>query len=254
MKTFTHTLSAVDLHKRYKSKEVVKGISLHLHNGEIVGLMGPNGAGKTTLFYMIVGLISANHGRIHLNDQEITTLPIHERARLGIGYLPQEASIFRKLSTEQNIMAVLELRKELNASQRQEKLEDLLEEFHITHIRHSKGISLSGGERRRVEIARAVAIEPKFILLDEPFAGIDPISIVDIKHIIRQLASKKIGVLITDHNVRETLDICERGYIVSSGKVLYEGTSQQILSNQQVRDVYLGSSFETYITRGEDVE
>ncbi|MES2204078.1 MAG: LPS export ABC transporter ATP-binding protein [Pseudomonadota bacterium] len=246
-----HTLAAFDLHKSYKSKEVVKGISVSLTNGEIVGLLGPNGAGKTTLFYMIVGLVKPNAGRIQLDQRDITDSPIHERARLGIGYLPQEASIFRKLTTEQNILAVLELRKELNTTQRKNKLEQLLEEFHITHIRHSKGISLSGGERRRVEIARSVALEPKFILLDEPFAGIDPISVVDIKHIINQLAEKNIGILITDHNVRETLDICQRGYIVSEGKILYEGTSSQILNNQQVRDVYLGHGF-SYTTTGED--
>lgn len=252
MTTLTHTLAAFDLHKKYKSREVVKGISVSLNNGEIVGLLGPNGAGKTTLFYMIVGLVRPNAGRIQLDKKSVTDAPIHERARLGIGYLPQEASIFRKLTTEQNILAVLELRKELNTIQRKNKLEQLLEEFHITHIRYSKGISLSGGERRRVEIARAVALEPKFVLLDEPFAGIDPISVVDIKHIISQLAAKKIGILITDHNVRETLDICDRAYIVNEGKILYEGTSQQILSNQQVRDVYLGHSFNTNI--GDDNE
>lgn len=248
----THTLAAFDLHKSYKSKSVVKGISVSLNNGEIVGLLGPNGAGKTTLFYMIVGLVKPNAGRIQLNQTTITDAPMHERARLGIGYLPQEASIFRKLTTEQNILAVLELRKELNAEQRKNKLEQLLEEFHITHIRHSKGISLSGGERRRVEIARTVALEPKFILLDEPFAGIDPISVVDIKHIINQLAAQNIGILITDHNVRETLDICQRGYIVSEGKILYEGTSQQILNNQQVRDVYLGHGFSVVTPSPED--
>jgi len=248
----SHTLAAFDLHKSYKGKEVVKGISVSLNSGETVGLLGPNGAGKTTLFYMIVGLVKPNAGRIQLDENEITLSPIHQRARLGIGYLPQEASIFRKLSTQQNILAVLELRKDLDSAQRKNKLEQLLEEFHITHIRDSLGISLSGGERRRVEIARSVALEPKFMLLDEPFAGIDPISVIDIKHIINQLAAKNIGVLITDHNVRETLDICQRGYIVSEGKVLYQGTSQQILSNQQVRDVYLGSSFDAYNTMGGD--
>jgi lipopolysaccharide export system ATP-binding protein len=252
MTTSSHTLSATDLQKSYKSKHVVKGISLRLNNGEIVGLLGPNGAGKTTLFYMIVGLVKPDVGCIQIDNNDITTAPIHARALLGIGYLPQEASIFRKLSAQQNIMAVLELRQELNKTQRQAKLEQLLEEFHITHIRDSLGISLSGGERRRVEIARAVALEPKFILLDEPFAGIDPISVVDIKHIINQLAAKKIGILITDHNVRETLDICQRGYIVSEGKVLYEGTSLQILNDQQVRTVYLGESFNTYSYNGEN--
>ncbi len=239
----SHTLAAFDLQKSYKNKVVVKGISVSLNSGETVGLLGPNGAGKTTLFYMIVGLVKPNMGRIQLDQNDITSAPIHERARLGIGYLPQEASIFRKLSTQQNIMAVLELRKDFSDNQRKEKLEQLLEEFHIAHIRNSQGISLSGGERRRVEIARAVALEPKFMLLDEPFAGIDPISVIDIKHIINQLAAKNIGVLITDHNVRETLDICQRGYIVSEGKILYEGTSQQILNDQQVRDVYLGHGF-----------
>lgn len=248
----SHTLNAHNLHKRYKRKHVVKGISISLKNGEIVGLLGPNGAGKTTLFYMIVGLVKPDIGAIQLNDNDMTHFAIHERARLGIGYLPQEASIFRKLTVEQNILAVLELRHDLNQTQRNIKLEQLLEEFHITHIRNSRGISLSGGERRRVEIARAIALEPKFILLDEPFAGIDPISVVDIKHIINQLAAKNIGVLITDHNVRETLDICQRGYIVSEGTILYEGTSQQILNNQQVRDVYLGESFNTYSYKGEE--
>lgn len=239
----THTLTATDLNKSYKKKDVVKGISISLNSGETVGLLGPNGAGKTTLFYMIVGLVKPDIGNIQLDQTDMTLAPIHERARLGIGYLPQESSIFRKLSTQQNIMAVLELRKELNLTQRKDKLEQLLEEFHITHIRESLGISLSGGERRRVEIARAVALEPKFMLLDEPFAGIDPISVVDIKHIVKQLAARNIGVLITDHNVRETLDICQRGYIVSEGKILYEGTSSQIFSNQQVKDVYLGHGF-----------
>lgn len=238
-----HTLTASDLHKRYKKKSVVKGISISLNNGEIVGLLGPNGAGKTTLFYMIVGLVKPDAGNILLDQHDISLSPIHERARLGVGYLPQEASIFRKLSAQDNIMAVLELRSDLTKAQRQEKLEQLLEEFHITHIRNSLGISLSGGERRRVEIARAVALEPKFILLDEPFAGIDPISVVDIKHIINQLVARNIGILITDHNVRETLDICHRGYIVNEGKILYQGTAQQILNNQQVRDVYLGHGF-----------
>lgn len=243
MTTIRHTLKSSDLYKAYKRKQVIKGISIQLSDGEIVGLLGPNGAGKTTLFYMIVGLIQADAGKIQLNDHDITQLAVHARARLGIGYLPQEASVFRKLSTEQNIMAVLELNKKIDSEERQAKLETILEEFHIAHIRKTRGISLSGGERRRVEIARAVALEPKFILLDEPFAGIDPISVVDIKHIIHQLAQKNIGVLITDHNVRETLDICHRGYIVSEGTVLYEGTSQQILANKKVRDVYLGESF-----------
>ena len=246
-----HTLAAHDLYKQYKKKRVVDGISLSLKSGEIVGLLGPNGAGKTTLFYMIVGLVKPDAGRILLDKHDITFAPIHARARLGIGYLPQEASIFRKLSTADNILAVLELRKDLSHVQRQEKLEQLLEEFHVTAIRDSLGISLSGGERRRVEIARTVALEPKFILLDEPFAGIDPISVVDIKQIMHQLVIKNIGILITDHNVRETLDICQHAYILNEGKILYQGTSQQILENQQVRDVYLGHSFATYSTTGD---
>lgn len=240
-----HTLESNSLVKSYKKREVVKGISVKLSSGETVGLLGPNGAGKTTLFYMLVGLVKANSGDIFFDDKKITPLAMHKRARLGLGYLPQEASIFRKLSTSENILAVLELRKELNRKQRQEKLEELLDEFHITHIRDSLGISLSGGERRRVEIARALALEPKFILLDEPFAGIDPISVIDIKHIINQLTAKGIGILITDHNVRETLDICERGYIVSDGKILCSGTPDDILQNQQVKNVYLGENFKT---------
>lgn len=229
--------------KSYKKRQVVKNISVELNSGEVVGLLGPNGAGKTTLFYMIVGLVKPDSGTIKFDDSTITSYAIHQRARLGVGYLPQEASIFRKLTTSENIMAILELRKDLNNKQRQEKLESLLTEFHITHIRDSLGISLSGGERRRVEIARALANEPKFILLDEPFAGIDPISVVDIKHIINQLKDKGIGILITDHNVRETLDICQRGYIVSEGKILCKGSPKEILENQQVKNVYLGEEF-----------
>lgn len=240
----THKLASDNLIKSYKKRCVVNGISIELNSGEVVGLLGPNGAGKTTLFYMIVGLVKPNSGMVKFDRHNITPLAIHQRARLGVGYLPQEASIFRKLTTSENIMAILELRKDLSPKQRQEKLDSLLAEFHITHIRDSLGISLSGGERRRVEIARALAIEPKFILLDEPFAGIDPISVVDIKHIINQLKSKGIGVLITDHNVRETLDICERGYIVSEGKLLCQGTPREILENQQVKNVYLGESFD----------
>ena len=240
-----NTLKSNALVKSYKKRQVVKGISIELSSGETVGLLGPNGAGKTTLFYMLVGLVKADSGDILFNDQNITPLAMHKRARLGLGYLPQEASIFRKLSTSENILAVLELRKELNSKQRQEKLDELLNEFHITHIRDSLGISLSGGERRRVEIARALALEPKFILLDEPFAGIDPISVIDIKHIINQLTAKGIGILITDHNVRETLDICERGYIVNEGTILCSGTPTEILQNQQVKNVYLGENFKT---------
>lgn len=231
------------LKKSFKSRTVVDGVSLHLKQGECVGLLGPNGAGKTTCFYMIVGLQACDEGHIILNGQDITQTAMHQRARLGISYLPQEASVFRKLSVADNIMAILELRKDLNAQAREEKLDLLLQEFHISHLRKNQGMSLSGGERRRVEIARALAIEPSFILLDEPFAGVDPISVVDIKKIIQHLCHKGIGVLITDHNVRETLDICERAYIVSQGKVLCEGTPESILANQQVRAVYLGEDF-----------
>lgn len=237
------TLRIEKISKKFKSRQVVKDVSLNVRRGEVVGLLGPNGAGKTTSFYMIVGLIGCDSGHIFLDDQDITTLPVHLRAKLGISYLPQEASIFRKLSAADNIMAILELRKNLNATQREEILNRLLEEFHITHIRNSLGISLSGGERRRVEIARALATEPQFILLDEPFAGIDPISVVDVKRIITHLRTRNIGVLITDHNVRETLDICERAYIVNQGEVLHEGTPQDILNNKQVRAVYLGEDF-----------
>jgi lipopolysaccharide export system ATP-binding protein len=229
--------------KTYKSRTVVKNVSLHVDRGSIVGLLGPNGAGKTTSFYMIVGLIRCDEGTIYCDDTDITLLPVHARARLGISYLPQEASIFRKLSVADNIMAILELRQDLNTEQREQQLNKLLKEFHIEHIRDTLGISLSGGERRRVEIARALAIEPKFILLDEPFAGIDPISVVDVKRIITHLQSRNIGVLITDHNVRETLDICERAYIVNQGEILCEGTPEDILKNQQVRAVYLGEDF-----------
>jgi len=237
------TLRIEKISKKFKARQVVKDVSLNVRRGEVVGLLGPNGAGKTTSFYMIVGLIGCDSGHIFLDDQDITTLPVHLRAKLGISYLPQEASIFRKLSAADNIMAILELRKNLNATQREEILNRLLEEFHITHIRNTLGISLSGGERRRVEIARALATEPQFILLDEPFAGIDPISVVDVKRIITHLRTRNIGVLITDHNVRETLDICERAYIVNQGEVLHEGTPQDILNNKQVRAVYLGEDF-----------
>ncbi|PJD96877.1 MAG: LPS export ABC transporter ATP-binding protein [Legionella sp.] len=236
-------LEARALKKSFKSRTVVNGISIHIKQGECVGLLGPNGAGKTTSFYMIVGLQSCDEGTILLNNQDITTYSMHQRARLGLSYLPQEASVFRKLSVEDNIMAILELRKDLNEQARQEKLDLLLQEFHITHIAKNLGMSLSGGERRRVEIARALAIEPSFILLDEPFAGVDPISVIDIKKIIQHLCNKGIGVLITDHNVRETLDICERAYIVSQGKILCEGAPDFILANQQVRAVYLGEEF-----------
>jgi lipopolysaccharide export system ATP-binding protein len=238
-----NTLHAEHLSKKYKSRSVVKNVSLHVNRGEIVGLLGPNGAGKTTSFYMIVGLIGCDGGKIFFDDKDITLLPVHARAHLGISYLPQEASIFRKLSVAENIMAILELRKDLNKIQRNEILDQLLIEFRITHIRDNIGMSLSGGERRRVEIARALAIEPKFILLDEPFAGIDPISVLDVKQIISHLRARGIGVLITDHNVRETLDICERAYIVNQGEIICEGTPKEVLNNKQVRAVYLGEDF-----------
>lgn len=237
------TLRADNLFKSYKKRQVVKGVSVSISSGEIIGLLGPNGAGKTTTFYMMVGLIAADAGEVILDDLIITDLPMHARARLGIGYLPQEASVFRKLSVEDNVMAVLELRKDLTPHQRLQKQDMLLQEFHITHIRKNKGYSLSGGERRRVEISRALAMEPKFILLDEPFAGIDPISVVDIKRIITHLSKSGIGILITDHNVRETLDICGKAYILSDGGVIAEGDAQTIMANQQVRDVYLGEDF-----------
>lgn len=236
-------LKAEHLYKKFKSREVVKDVSLHIHSGEIVGLLGPNGAGKTTSFYMIVGLLPADGGNIYVNDADITKLPVHNRADMGISYLPQEASIFRKLSVADNIMAILELRKDLSKSERQMKLEQLLEEFRITHIRDTLGMSLSGGERRRTEIARTLAMDPKFILLDEPFAGIDPISVLDVKRIITHLRSRGIGILITDHNVRDTLNICERAYIVSDGTILCEGSPAEILVNEQVRSVYLGEEF-----------
>jgi len=237
------TLKIQNLKKIYRRRTVVKNVSCALSSSEIVGLLGPNGAGKTTSFYMILGMIKHNGGEIFLNDKNITNFTIDKRARLGIGYLPQEPSVFRKLTVAENIMAVLELRKGLKKKERRNICDKLLEEFHISSLRKNKGNSLSGGERRRVEIARALALEPKFILLDEPFAGIDPISVIDIKHIIHQLSERKIGVLITDHNVRETLDICGRAYIVNEGQIIAEGTPQDILKNKQVRDVYLGENF-----------
>jgi lipopolysaccharide export system ATP-binding protein len=239
-----NTLRAQHLNKKYKSREVVKDVSLEVRRGEIVGLLGPNGAGKTTSFYMIVGLISADNGHIFLDDHDITKLPVHARARLGMSYLPQEASIFRKLSVAQNIMAILELRTDLSKSERNRMLEQLLEEFRITHIRDTLGMSLSGGERRRAEIARALATEPKFILLDEPFAGIDPISVLDVKRIINHLRKRGMGILITDHNVRDTLTICERAYIVNQGKMICEGNPETVLMNPEVRTVYLGEEFD----------
>jgi lipopolysaccharide export system ATP-binding protein len=237
------TLAANNLAKSYKTRTVVKDVSMKVHSGEVVGLLGPNGAGKTTCFYMIVGLIPCDKGNITLGDTPLTHQPMHLRARAGIGYLPQEASVFRKLTVGQNIMSILEVRKELDREQRYHLLESLLEEFHISHIRDSLGMSLSGGERRRVEIARALATEPRFILLDEPFAGVDPISVVDIQGIIEHLKERGIGVLITDHNVRETLGICERAYIIGEGRVIAEGDPESLLNNQQVRDVYLGHHF-----------
>lgn len=236
-------LEALNLAKSYKKKPVVLDVSLTIRSGQIAGLLGPNGAGKTTCFYMIVGLIPQDRGRILIDDQDITGYPMHGRARAGIGYLPQEASVFRRLTVAQNLMAILETRRELSRSQRHEKMEALLKEFHITHIRDNLGMSLSGGERRRAEIARALAVEPAFILLDEPFAGVDPISVSDIKQIVRQVRDKGIGVLITDHNVRDTLDICETAYIVSEGHIIASGTSADILANQQVKQVYLGDEF-----------
>lgn len=237
------SLNVAHLAKSFKGRRVVQDISLSIQQGEIVGLLGPNGAGKTTSFYMIVGLIRADAGHIAIDDVDLSDRPMHERARAGIGYLPQEASIFRKLSVANNIMAILEMRKDLDRTARKQRLEQLLEEFSIGHIRDNQGLSLSGGERRRVEIARALATEPAFILLDEPFAGVDPISVGEIKGIIRQLRARNIGVLITDHNVRETLDICDNAYIVGSGQIIAEGDASAILANQHVRDVYLGHEF-----------
>lgn len=238
-----HVLRAENLKKSYRGHQVVKEVTLSVNSGQVVGLLGPNGAGKTTCFYMIVGSIPGDGGKILFDDRDITPKPMHERARVGIGYLPQEASVFRKLSVEDNIMAILETRSDLRISERREKLESLLQEFHISHIRNNVGMSLSGGERRRVEIARALATEPAFILLDEPFAGVDPISVNDIKLIISQLSERGIGVLITDHNVRETLDICEKAYIVSEGRIIAEGTTEAILADEQVKRVYLGQDF-----------
>ena len=238
-----NTLRADNLHKSFRTRKVVDDVSMSVSSGEVVGLLGPNGAGKTTSFYMMVGLIPVGDGHIYLNDEDITHLPIHARARLGIGYLPQEASVFRKLSVSENILAILEVRKDLNRKQRHERLQTLLDELQIDHIRNSQGISLSGGERRRVEIARALAANPRFILLDEPFAGVDPISVIDIQRIISHLIEKDIGVLITDHNVRETLGICHRAYILSAGQVIAEGSPETVLMNQQVKDVYLGQNF-----------
>ncbi len=237
------TLSIQNLAKQYKKRNVVTDVSLSVKQGEIIGLLGPNGAGKTTCFYMILGLIASDSGKILLNDVDITGKPVHARAKLGLGYLPQEPSVFRKLTVEDNILAVLQVRDDLDKTKQDEILNSLLNEFNLQKIRDSLGISLSGGERRRLEIARALASEPKFILLDEPFAGVDPISISDIKQIIKYLASRNIGVIITDHNVRETLDICTRAYILNNGKVIAQGGAQEILTDQEVIKVYLGEDF-----------
>jgi lipopolysaccharide export system ATP-binding protein len=236
-------LEASNLAKSYKGREVVRDVSICVEQGQIVGLLGPNGAGKTTCFYMIVGLVRPDSGSVKLAEHNLTNLPIHQRASYGLSYLPQESSIFRTLTVEQNILAILETRKDLSRSERYNKMESLLDEFNIGHIRHNKGQSLSGGERRRTEIARTLATDPKFVLLDEPFAGVDPISVSDIKQIIKHLKSRGIGVLLTDHNVRETLDICENAYIVSEGKIIAEGDANAIISNDKVRAVYLGEQF-----------
>jgi lipopolysaccharide export system ATP-binding protein len=238
-----HLLQARHLAKSYKGRQVVVDTSLQVQSGQIVGLLGPNGAGKTTSFYMIIGLVNADAGEILLDGKDLSKAAMHERARHGIGYLPQEASVFRKLSVADNVMAILETRIDLDRNARQQQLQALLGEFHLSHLSKSLGMSLSGGERRRVEIARALASNPAFLLLDEPFAGVDPISVNDIKQIIRALSARGIGILITDHNVRETLDICEYAYIVSAGRLLAEGNPSAILANQQVRDVYLGDNF-----------
>jgi lipopolysaccharide export system ATP-binding protein len=235
-------LKATGLAKSYKSRQVVRDLSVELASGEVVGLLGPNGAGKTTAFYMIVGLVPPDAGRIQLGEEDVTLLPMHRRAQLGLGYLPQEASVFRKLSVQDNVMAILETR-DMERAAREQRLEQLLEELRIGHVRKSLGMSLSGGERRRVEIARALAAEPRFMLLDEPFAGVDPLSVLDIQRIIRELTHRGIGVLITDHNVRETLGVCARAYIVNQGTVIAAGTAEEVLANPQVREVYLGESF-----------
>ncbi|PXW81600.1 lipopolysaccharide export system ATP-binding protein [Nitrosomonas sp. Nm84] len=235
-------LKASNLKKRYKSRIVVQDVSFSLNSGEVVGLLGPNGAGKTTCFYMIVGLMPLDGGRVYLDDQDLSQLPIHQRANLGLSYLPQEASIFRRLTVEENILAVLELQN-LDDATKQRYLDGLLHDLHISHLRNNSAISLSGGERRRVEIARALASQPRFILLDEPFAGVDPIAVVDIQKVIAFLRERKIGVLITDHNVRETLGICDRAYIISEGQVLAKGEPEEIIHNEQVREVYLGEHF-----------
>jgi lipopolysaccharide export system ATP-binding protein len=236
-------LTATHLSKQYKGRKVVRDVSLSIESGEVVGLLGPNGAGKTTCFYMIVGLVPVDQGEIHLDKTNLTRLPMHQRARLGLSYLPQEASVFRKLSVEDNIMAILETQQDITPAEREQRLEELLQELHVTERRKSLGMSLSGGERRRVEIARALATRPRFILLDEPFAGVDPISVLDIQQLILHLKQRGIGVLITDHNVRETLKICDRAYIMSEGKALAAGSPAEILYNEEVKKVYLGEDF-----------
>jgi len=236
-------LGAEAIFKSYRSRQVVNGVTLEVNSGEVVGLLGPNGAGKTTSFYMIVGLVPCDKGRLYIDDHDITALPMHARARMGVGYLPQEASVFRKLSVEDNIKAILQVQPEMTKQDQEELLENLMQELHIGHIRESMGMSLSGGERRRVEIARTLAMRPDFILLDEPFAGVDPISVIDIQRIISHLQEKNIGVLITDHNVRETLGICERAYIMSEGQVIAQGKPDEVLANEHVRKVYLGEHF-----------
>jgi len=236
-------LRAESLAKSYRGHEVVRDVSLEVASGEVVGLLGPNGAGKTTCFYMIVGSIPHDRGSVSIDDEEITGLAVHERARKGIGYLPQEASVFRKLSVRDNLLAILETRADLEQEEKQATADRLMEDFRISHIQHNLGMSLSGGERRRVEIARALATNPVFVLLDEPFAGVDPISVTDIKEIVRHLTDRGIGVLITDHNVRETLDICDKAYIVNEGQIIAEGDSARILTDEQVKNVYLGQDF-----------
>jgi len=236
-------LSAQELSKRFGDRHAVKSISLEVNSGEIVGLLGPNGAGKTTSFYMIVGLIPVDHGTIYLDQLELTHEPIHKRAQLGIGYLPQEASVFRKLSVADNIFAIIETRDDLDLEAKQLLLEQLLADFHIDHIRDSLGMALSGGERRRVEIARSLAMDPQFLLLDEPFAGVDPLSVIDIQGVIKDLAARGIGILITDHNVRETLKVCERAYIFNEGEVIAQGIPESIMEDKQVLSVYLGNDF-----------
>ncbi len=237
------TITTKNLFKTYNSRTVVNDVSINVRQGEIVGLLGPNGAGKTTTFYMVVGLIKADSGEVFLEDEDITKIPMYKRAQLGIGYLPQEASVFRKLSVEDNILAILEMTK-LNKQQRMEKLEKLLEEFNLNHVRKNNGDSLSGGERRRTEIARALAVDPKFILLDEPFAGVDPIAVEDIQAVVARLKYKNIGILITDHNVNETLSICDRAYLLIEGKIFKHGTAEELAADEHVRRLYLGTNFE----------